>query len=247
MPSLDGKETEEGTKMDVSSFNNIPKLLGAVFLIVIVTTLISSLFTSVGGTGSISEVMVNISDDVPLVRLGIIGGMANSTAIVFLAVLLYVVLSSQNKTIATVALGFWIIEAAFYAIMQLGALALIPLSQDFVASGLPADSFYQTMGGFLYNDVYQTGMTIHMWFYCMGGILWYYMFLTSRFIPRVISVFGIFAVVVGIVGLFAELAGADAAMIFFLLILPFELAIGFWLVLKGIEGWPPVEDKDSAG
>ena len=233
--------------MKLSSFNDIPKLLGATFLIVIVTTLVSSLFTSVGGTGSISEVMVNISDDVPLVRLGIIGGMANSTAIVFLAVLLYVVLSSQNKTIATVALGFWLIEAAFYAVMQLGALALIPLSRDFVASGLPVDSFYQSMGDFLYNGVYQTGMMIHMWFYCMGGILWYYMFYTSRFVPRAISVFGIFSVAVGIVGLFAELAGADAEMVFFILILPFELAIGFWLVLKGIEGWPPVEDKDGAG
>jgi len=232
--------------MKVSSFENIPKLLGAAFLIVIVTSLVSGLFTSVAGTGSVSDVLVNISNDVPLVRLGIIGGMANSTAIVFLAVLLYVVLSSQNKTIATVALGLWLIEATFYAIMQLGALALIPLSQDFVASGLPTDSFYQSMGGFLYNDVYQTGMTIHMWFYCMGGIIWYYMFFTSRFIPRVISVFGIFAVIVGIVGLLVELAGTDVSMIFFLLILPFELAIGFWLVLKGIEGWPPVEDKDSA-
>ena len=233
--------------MKLSSFNNIPKLLGAAFLIVIVTTLVSSLFEYVGGTGSISDVMVNISNDVPLVRLGIIGGMANSTAIVVLAVLLYVVLSTQNKTIATVALGFWLIEAAFYAIMQLGALALIPLSQDFVASGRSADPFYQSMGGFLYNDVYQTGMTIHMWFYCMGGILWYYMFFTSRFIPRVISAFGIFAVIIGIVGLLVELAGTDVAMIFFILILPFELAIGFWLLLKGIEGWPPVEDEDDTG
>lgn len=241
VPSWWRRETEEGIAVKLSSFNNIPKLLGAAFLIVIVTTLVSSLFTSVGGTGSISEVMVNISDDVPLVRLGIAGGMANSTAIVFLAVLLYFVLSSQNKTIATVALGFWLIEAAFYAIMQLGALALIPLSRDYVASGLPIDSFHQSMGDFLYNGVYQTGMMIHMWFYCMGGILWYYMFYTSRFVPRVISIFGMFAVAVGIVGLLAELGGADAEMISFILILPFELAIGFWLVLKGIEGWPPVE------
>ena len=161
--------------------------------------------------------------------------------------LLYVVLSRQNRTMATVALGFWLIEAAFYAIMQLGALALISLSQDFVALGSPIDSFHQSMGEFLYNDVYQTGMTIHMWFYCMGGILWYYMFLTSRIIPRPISVFGVVAVVIGIVGLLIELSGSESEMLFFLLILPFELAIGFWLVLKGIGGWPTVEDNSGAG
>ena len=233
--------------MKLNSFENIPRFLGATFLIVIVTTVVSSLFTSVGGTGSISDVLVNISNDVPLARLGIIGGMANSTVIVVLAVLLYVVLSGQNKTMATVALGLWLIEATFYAIMQLGALALIPLSQDFVASGSPTDSFYQSMGGFLYNDVYQTGMTIHMWFYCMGGVLWYYMFFTSRFVPRAISVFGVLAVIVGIIGLLIQLSGSEVTMLFFLLVLPFEIAIGFWLVLKGIEGWAPVEDSDGAG
>lgn len=230
-----------GGRLDSSK--NIPRFLGATFLVVIATSLIAGLFSSVAGTGSISDVLVNISNDVPLVRIGIIGGMANSTAIVVLAVLLYAVLSRQNKTMATVALGFWIIEAAFYAIMQLGALALIPLSKDFVASGAPASSFYQSMGGFLYNDVYQTGMTIHMWFYCMGGILWYYMFFRSRFVPRPIPAFGIFAVIVGIVGLLIELSGSDVAMLFFLLILPFELAIGLWLVIKGIDGWPPVEQS----
>lgn len=233
--------------MKLNSFENIPRFLGATFLIVIVTTVVSSLFTSVGGTGSISDVLVNISNDVPLARLGIIGGMANSTVIVVLAVLLYVVLSGQNKTMATVALGLWLIEATFYAIMQLGALALIPLSQDFVASGSPTNSFYQSMGGFLYNDVYQTGMTIHMWFYCMGGVLWYYMFFTSRFVPRAISVFGVLAVIVGIIGLLIQLSGSEVTMLFFLLVLPFEIAIGFWLVLKGIEGWAPVEDSDGAG
>jgi hypothetical protein len=103
------------------------------------------------------------------------------------------------------------------------------------------------MGGFLYNDVYQTGMTIHMWFYCMGGVLWYYMFFTSRFVPRAISVFGVLAVIVGIIGLLIQLSGSEVTMLFFLLVLPFEIAIGFWLVLKGIDGWPPVEDSDGAG
>jgi len=231
--------------MKLSSFENIPRFLGAAFLIVIVTTLISGFFTSVAGTGSISDVLVNISNDVSLVRLGIIGGMANSTAIVVLAVLLYVVLSRQNKTMATVALGLWLIEAAFFAIMQLGAMALIPLSQGFVASGAPANSFYQSLGGFLFNDVYDGGFTIHMWFYCVGGMLWYYLFFKSRFVPRVISLFGILAVIVGTIGILGEFSGLVVTMLFYLLILPFEIAIGLWLALKGIEGWPLMERSRS--
>lgn len=232
--------------MKLSSSENIPRFLGAAFLVVIATSLIAGLFASVAGNGSISDVMVNISNDVPLARVSIIGGVANSACIVVLAALLYVVLSKHNKTMATVALGMWLAEAIFYAIAQLGALALIPLSRDFVASG-SANSSYESIGGFLYNGVYHGGMTIHMWFYCTGGILWYYMFFRSRFVPRPIPLWGVFAVIIGAVGVLSELFGVDVPIYVYIPILPFELAVGLWLVLKGIEGWPPVEQSRGSG
>ena len=40
---------------------------------------------------------------------------------------------------------------------NVGAFALIPLSQDFVAAGAPEPSFYQTMGQFLYDGVHAHG------------------------------------------------------------------------------------------
>ena len=229
--------------MKLISFKNIPRFLGAAFLVVVVATLIAGLFASVAGNGSTSDVLVNISKDVPLVRLYIIAGVASTIGIVVLAVLLYAVLSRYNKTVAIMALGLWLAEAIFYAIMQLGALALIPLSQDFVASGAPASSFYQSIGGFLYDGVYHGGMTIHMWFYCTGGVLWYYMFFKSRFIPRVISLWGVLAVLAGTVGVLSELSGFDVPIYVYIPLLPFEITIGLWLVLKGVKGWPPAEQS----
>ncbi|HVQ01742.1 MAG TPA: DUF4386 domain-containing protein [Candidatus Thermoplasmatota archaeon] len=214
---------------------NAPRLLGAAFLLVVVTSLVGGLFSNAAGTGSISEILVNISNNLTLTRISIIGGLANSTGIVILAVLLNIVLRKQSKTVALVALGLWLAEAIFYAIMQLGPIALIPLSQEFVKAGSPAASFYQTLGDFLYTSLYSQGLMIHMWFYCVGGILWYSMFLKSRYVPRIISLFGVLAVLVGIVGIVLELFGFVVPMLVFIPIGLFEITIGLWLLLRGIK------------
>jgi len=211
-----------------------PRLLGVAFLVVVVTSLIGGLFDTAAGSGNISNVLVSVAGHVTLARVSILGGVANSVGIIILAVLLYVVLRSQNKTIALVALGFWFAEAVFYAVMQLGAGSLIPLSQGFIGAGSPAGSFYQTLGVFLYDGVYKLGLSIHMWFYCLGGVLWYSLFYTSRSIPRALSVFGIAAVLVGTLGIVFTLLGFDVPIYAYLPIGVFEILTGFWLALRGI-------------
>jgi hypothetical protein len=146
-----------------------------------------------------------------------------------------VVLKQQNKLMARVALGLWLAEAIFYVIIQLGLLTLIPLSAEFVAAGAPAGSFYQTLGDFLYHGLYSQGMTLHMWFYCTGGLLWYYLFYRSNYIPRIIPLFGLLAVVLGLGSVTFELLGYEVPILFSIPLLPFELAIGTWLLFLGIK------------
>lgn len=119
--------------------------------------------------------------------------------------------------------------------MQIGLLGLIPLSRDFIAAGAPANSFYQTLGEFLYVVVNNQGLTIHMWFYCAGGLLWYYLFYRSKYIPRVLSLYGLAAVSLALAGNVFQLMGYDVPILVFIPILPFELAIGAWLMLRGIK------------
>ncbi len=107
-----------------------------------------------------------------------------------------------------------------------------------VQAGAPVHSYYQTLGTFLYNGVYNYGITIHMWFYCIGGLLWYSLFYTSKYIPRVISLWGLLAVSVGFIGIVFQLLGYDVSIFVFLPILPFEVTIGVWLMLRGIKEQP---------
>jgi hypothetical protein len=74
-----------------------------------------------------------------------------------------------------------------------------------------------------------------MWFYCIGGMLWYSLFYRSRYIPRVISLFGIVAAALAFVAVVFMYFGVDAPLWMSIPLLPFELTIGFWLLIKGID------------
>ncbi|GAJ19719.1 unnamed protein product, partial [marine sediment metagenome] len=101
----------------MNSDNRIPRLLGAAFLIVFVASILGgSLLNASIGSGSISDNLVNISNNLTLMRISILVELVTSIGIVVLAVLLYVVLQKQNKTIALVALGWWIAEAIILAV-----------------------------------------------------------------------------------------------------------------------------------
>ena len=214
---------------------NTPRLLGAAFLFVFAASIISGiLLTSVVGSGSISDILVSVSNDLTLMRFSILVGLVTSIGIVVLAVLLYVVLHKQNKIIALAALGWWLAEAIILAVSKIGAFALIPLSLEFVEAGAPESSYFQTLGDFLYHGVLKQGDDIHMLFYCLGGILWFYLFYRSRYIPRVLSVLGLAIESLALIGMVLLLLAVRVEMLFFYPIAVLELVVGLWLVIKGI-------------
>ena len=217
---------------------NTPRFLGAAFLFVFVASLLSNaLFSSAIGSGSISENLVNISNNLTLVRTSILVELFTSVGIVVLASLLYVVLHNQNKIIALVALGWWLAEAITLAVSKIGAYALIPLSLEYIKAGAPDSSYFQTLGDFFYYGVDRQGWAIHMLFFGLGGILWYSLFYKSRYIPRALALWGIVSVSVVLINVLLVLfdRSFNLVMILFVPYLLFEGLIGPWLMVKGIK------------
>ncbi|MGE5373826.1 MAG: DUF4386 domain-containing protein [Bacteroidota bacterium] len=225
------------------SEKNVPRWLGATFLFVIFVSLASGLLlSSATGTGTISEMLANVSRNIPLVRISVLLEMLNSTGIIVLASLLYIVLSRQDKILALIALGWWLGEALILGFTSTAVFALIRLGQDFVQVGSPLNSFYQVLGDFLYYGIYKHGYGgIHMWFYCIGGLVWYSLFYRSRYIPRAISLFGIVAVSLAFIAVVLHFLGLGAPLWISIPLLPFELTIAFWLLFRGIKEGPETD------
>ncbi len=213
----------------------VARLLGAAFLVVILTSLGGGLLLdSALGPGDSPNLLQHLSTRLTMARAGVVLDLVTSCGIVVLAALLYIVLHRHGRAVALVALGCWLTEAIFMAISRLGALALVQLSGSFVDVGAPSQSAYQILGGSLAKGLYAPAYTVHMFFYCIGGLLWYGLFYRSRSVPRVIALWGLLAAALGLMGIVVELFGASAPTLVFLPLLGFELAIGFWLLTRGV-------------
>ncbi len=216
-----------------------PRLAGLMFIIVIVISVLSGFmltplnYAMTGPPENISETMTNFSDNPTKVQLSIVGYLLEAVAIVLLAVSLYTTLKKQNIILARWAFGLWIIEAVAIAVREINAFSLLYTAQEFVKAGTPDSSYFQTLGSLFYKLMHFS-YDAQMVFYCIGGILFYYLFLKSKYIPKALSIFGIVVASLGFIGEVFAIFGYDVPLYVFLPILPFELAIGLWLMVKGI-------------
>jgi len=227
-------------KMD--SNKNTPKFLGIAYLIQFIGSLLSDPLSSAAiGVGNTAENLVSISSNVLFLRAGIIAEIVTAIGIIVMTVLLFIVLQHQNKTLALVALSFWLIEASFLAFSSLAANALIPLSQEYVLAGSPDPSVMITLGTILL-ETKEFCYAIHMLFFGLGGILWYYMFYKSQYIPRALALWALVLMPLMPIDvlLFLLGIGLDSILrmaILFPLIayLPYEGILGIWFIVKGID------------
>ena len=211
------------------------KLLGAAQLVVFVASMASErLLTSVVGSGSIASILVNVSKNLTRMRISNLVALLNSLAIVVLAVMFYAVFYRQYRIVALVALICFVAEAITLAVSKIGAYGLLPLSQEFVEAGAPEPSYLQTVGNFLYYGLDRLGYDIHMLFFCLGGILWYYLLHVSRLVPRPLAIWGLVAICLLTIPTVLVLytRRSSPLMVLGLPYAPFELVLGLWLLIR---------------
>lgn len=215
------------------------RYMGGAFLVVAVGSAVSGVLSLWSGTPT--EVLEQVSENLGQARASILIELfVTSVGIVVLASLLYRVFNKHNKTISLVAFGLWLAEAATLAISQVGALALLPLSQEFVAAGSPASSHFQSLAEALVA-LEQRGNQIHMVFFSVGALLWYSLFYQSRYVPRVLSIWGLASMVLVSIGVVLALATDYESYLPYLVYIPFEPVIGVWFMVKGIPLREPVD------
>jgi hypothetical protein len=174
---------------------NIVRLLGAAQVLVFVSFFITEgLQASAIGSGSISDILVNISKNLNRVRISSLFALGQTLVIIATGVLYYVVFYKEYKIIALVALGCFLVSAMAVVVGKIGANALIPLSQEFVEAGAPESSYFQTVGNSLYHGVDRRGIELYGLFIYFGFLLANYLLFASRSIPRPISIFGLVAI-----------------------------------------------------
>ncbi|MDR1249777.1 MAG: DUF4386 domain-containing protein [Treponema sp.] len=207
------------------------KILGFAFLFQALTSLVSGTVFSkplVTEDGMVN--MTSIADNPLLLKLNILGQTITAMGIVFLAAVLFSMLKVQNKKLALTAFGIYILEASLLAVCEIADFSILCISQEYVVSEQP--DILQTLGNLIYKSM-KYGQELSMAAFCIGAILFYYLLYKSRIVPRVLSLWGLLAVIPCLAATLSALFGYDLPFLVYLPYVPFEFFIGVWILIKG--------------
>jgi hypothetical protein len=213
-------------------------IAGAAFLAVVVSTVAS--FLVVNATVEAPKMLLSVVENETQLRLGISLDLVSSVGILVLSVPLYSVLKQESEPIALLGLCFWIAESILLAASKVNLFALVTLSLESVRAETSDPERFRMLGTVLL-EASRWGYNTLLLFFALGGLAFYYLLYRSRLVPQFLSVWGLVAVVMVLIGFLSRALGAGAGAVLFGPAVLFEIAIGVWLLVKGFS--PPVVDS----
>jgi hypothetical protein len=179
----------------------------------------------------------NIIANELLFRIGITIELIMSGGLIVLGIALYILLKQVNRNLSLLALSLKLVEATISAnIVLVSFIVLQFVNGETYSTGFTAEQL-QAPVGFLLNahtDLY----SIPMLFLGLDMMIFSYLFFNSKYIPRILSGFGILSfALIFIHALIYIVAPEYAAMpinqiIFWTPSGIFEIIIGIWLLFK---------------
>ena len=230
--------------MSVSSIDDsqrqAARVVGLAYLLAIPPALFSGIYVASHLAGNVSpaEAAQWIMSHQRLFRLGIASDVIAFTIDIALVTALYVVLKPVNRSLALFAAFCRVIETALFFAVTLRYFEVLGLvsGADYLR-GFEADHLHglARLAMSAHNSGYNVGLVLAG----LGSTVFCYLWLKSGYIPRVLGGFGIFASVVLAAFTFAYVIFPEYARIVTVgiyggPIFLFELAIGFWLLFKGL-------------
>ena len=232
-------QTEMPDRIAESSQRAYARFAGLMYLLVLVFDVAGLIITSsIAGGGNFVETSQRILASETLYRVGLSCSLVGSLSTILLAVGLYVTVKPVDGNLGMMALLFRAAEAAIGA---MGIIVGFTILQIQLAAN-HASAFDANQLGALADLSSGVGTEVSAIFFSMGSTLFFYVFLKSNYIPRVLSAWGIFASLVYLAVWFMRLilpqSSATATAYASLPILIAELSTGLWLLINGIKIQP---------
>ena len=144
--------------------------------------------------------------------------------------------TENKKGLAVWYLGSRITEGTIFVVAILARLLLLVLSQEFLKSGSPDASYFQTGGTLLVaasDYAYMLGQSV----FCVGAVMLYYLLYQSKRVPRWLSVWGLIGAPLMLAAGFLVLVdGNPNSPLSTALYAPLalqEMVFAVWLIVKG--------------
>ena len=213
--------------------NTTARIVGALFLIAMVTSLMGGIWLE--SMTAESGYLAEIASQKGQVLLGVLLELANCLAVVGIAAALFPLMKRHSLALAAGYLGTRVIEAVVLSLAAICPLLLVTLSQEFLAAGAADANYFQTAGALVVAARGHLASLLTPIFFSLAALLLYVFLYQSRLVPRFISVWGFIAVVSLFTWNMVEAFGLSisAGMVFALPMILNEIFLGLWLLAKG--------------
>ena len=184
------------------------------------------------------DYLVKVSANENQILIGALLVLTMGLALAMVPVMMFPILKKYNEALA---LGYVVfrgaLETVTYIAMVITQFFLIIVSQEYVAAGAPDASYFQTLGALLQKG-HDSISNILIIVFSLGALMLYYLFYRSNLIPRWISGWGFFAILLHLATGFLIMFHLMSALstINVVVNLPIalqEMVMAVWLIVKG--------------
>ena len=222
-----------------SSQRKAARVAGFMYLFTMATAVFGDFYvrSTIIVPGNAAATANNIMASERLFRIGIASNLIAFAGVVILIVALYILLKPVDKNLALLALAWRVIETAVFGVVMLSSLiVLLLLSDADYLTVFDTDQLHALARIFIKAHVH--GYTIAMIFFSLGSTIFSYLFLKSKYIPKFLAAWGVFASVLLLIGTFVIIINPNYAEIilpaYFAPIFIFEVLLGLLLLFKGV-------------
>lgn len=217
----------------------IVKAAGLTYVIIIVIGVLNSIFIDARLIiyEDISLTINNILTNEFLFRSGNAWVLIMYVLVIILSVLLYIILKNVNKNLALLAMVFRISEALLGITTVLISFFILGLlNNQFNAASIENAQVNVLVAALL--DLRTIGLYIVLLLVGLGGTIFFYLFYISLYIPRILSIWGMFTylsmLIFSLISILFPESPDQLEIVLYGLGTLFELTIGFWLLIKGV-------------
>lgn len=224
--------------------NKIARIVGALFLIAMVTSLVGGLWLESIITAA--DYLTAVSAQETQVVTGVLLELINGVAVVGIGVFMFPIFKKHDEALALGYFAARVLEGVIIIAAVVSPLALIAISQEYVAVGAADASRLEAAGTtFLAARTVLAGQLLGI-FFGLAALLFFYLLYRTRLVPRFISVWGLLAAVSVLAWNLLETFGISVSfgMILALPIILNEVFLGFWLIIRGFSS--PAVAPESA-
>ena len=196
-----------------------------------------------------SNYLVSVSTNGGLVATAALLLFVGSAAAIGIAVSLYPALRRHDEVRSLGSVAFRTVEGLLGIVAAMVLLLVVTLSRQFVEAGAPDSSYFQTLGALLDSGYHLIVNAGKLMAFSIGALLYYCVFYRSKLVPRWLSGWGIVAAMFTMVSALFVMLGLIAPfsagqVVLNLPILPQELVLAVWLIVKGFN---PIATSETQG